>query len=40
MNRVGKIAYQGWPNRYRVSNELVELIITTDVLPRLTRVRT
>lgn len=37
MTQVAKIAYQGWPNCCRVSNELVELIITTDVGPRLIR---
>jgi hypothetical protein len=37
MNRVAKIAYQGWPNCYRLWNDLVELIITTDVGPRLIR---
>ena len=37
MNRVGKIAYQGWPSCYRLSNDLVEVIITTDVGPRLIR---
>jgi hypothetical protein len=32
-----KIEYGGWPNCYRLSNELVELIATTDVGPRLIR---
>lgn len=27
MSQVAKIAYQGWPNCYRLSNDLVELII-------------
>lgn len=30
-----QMAYKGWPNCYRLSNGLVELIITTDVGPRL-----
>jgi hypothetical protein len=37
MTQVVKIAYQGWTNCYRLSNELVELIITTDVGPRVIR---
>ena len=37
MTRFAKVAYQGWPNCYRLSNELVEVIITTDVGPRLIR---
>jgi hypothetical protein len=37
MARVSRIAYQGWPNCCHVSNGLVELIITTDVGPRLIR---
>lgn len=32
-----KIAYGGWPNCYRLSNGLVELVATTDVGPRLIR---
>jgi len=32
-----KIAYQGWPNCYRVSNGTVELIVTGDVGPRIIR---
>jgi hypothetical protein len=34
---VTRIAYQGWPNCCLVSNGVVELIITTDVGPRLIR---
>ena len=30
-----KIVYRGWPNCYRLSNGLVELIVTTDVGPRI-----
>ncbi len=37
MTRVTRIAYKGWPNCYQVSNGLVELIVTTDVGPRLIR---
>lgn len=32
-----KINYRGWPNCYRLSNASVELIVTTDVGPRLIR---
>ena len=32
-----KIEYQGWPNCYRLSNEHVELIVTTDIGPRIIR---
>lgn len=35
--RVEKVAYGGWPDCYRLSNDLVELIATTDVGPRLIR---
>lgn len=31
------VAYQGWPNNLRLSNGLVELIITLDVGPRVIR---
>lgn len=37
MYRVDKIEYRGWPNCHRLSNDLVELIVTTDVGPRLIR---
>lgn len=37
MIRVTPIAYGGWPNCCHVSNGLVELIVTTDVGPRLIR---
>lgn len=37
MSPVTKIAYRGWPNCYQVSNGRVELVITTDVGPRLIR---
>jgi hypothetical protein len=37
MNRAAKVAYQGWSNCYRLSDELVEVILTTDVGPRLIR---
>lgn len=33
-----KIAYGGWENCYRVSNDLVDLIVTGDVGPRIIRV--
>ncbi len=32
-----KINYQNWPNCYRLANEQVELIVTTDVGPRIIR---
>ncbi|HHV62621.1 MAG TPA: hypothetical protein GXX51_08295 [Firmicutes bacterium] len=34
---IEKIPYKGWPNCYRVSNGVVELIATTDVGPRIIR---
>lgn len=35
--RVDKVAYKGWPNCYRVTNGEVELIVTSDVGPRIMR---
>jgi hypothetical protein len=32
-----KVDYKGWPNCYRLSNGLVELVLTTDVGPRVIR---
>jgi len=32
-----KVNYQGWPNCYRLSNNVVDLIVTTDVGPRIIR---
>lgn len=32
---VEKVEYKGWPNCYRVSNGIIELIVTTDVGPRI-----
>jgi len=32
-----RTAYQGWPNCYRLSNGLIDLIVTTDVGPRIIR---
>jgi hypothetical protein len=32
-----RIDYKGWPNCYRLSNDLVDLIVTTDVGPRIIR---
>ncbi|UCC65065.1 MAG: hypothetical protein JSV36_08535 [Anaerolineae bacterium] len=32
-----KIRYRGWPNCYRLSNDIVDLIVTTDVGPRIIR---
>ncbi|MYB54434.1 MAG: hypothetical protein F4X77_19875, partial [Acidobacteriia bacterium] len=34
---VEKIPYAGWPNCYRLSNGEVELIVTSDVGPRIIR---
>jgi hypothetical protein len=33
--RIDKIDYQGWPNSYRVSNGTIELVITSDIGPRI-----
>jgi hypothetical protein len=35
--KVEKVTWQGWPNCYRVSNGTVELIVTSDVGPRIMR---
>ncbi len=34
---IKKVNYGGWPNCYRLANEFVELIVTTDVGPRIIR---
>ncbi len=34
---IEKIEYHGWPNCYRLSNPIVELLVTTDVGPRIIR---
>ncbi|MGB9772597.1 MAG: hypothetical protein ACPL4I_01060 [Bacteroidota bacterium] len=34
---VEKITYNGWQNCYRISNGIVELVVTTDVGPRIIR---
>ena len=34
---IDKVPYRGWPNCYRISNGEVELIVTTDVGPRIIR---
>lgn len=34
---IEKTQYRGWPNCYRISNGQVELIVTTDVGPRIIR---
>jgi hypothetical protein len=36
--RVEKTAYQGWPNCYRVTNGEIELIVTSDIGPRIMRI--
>jgi hypothetical protein len=35
--KIEKIPYDGWPNCYRITNGEVELIVTTDVGPRVMR---
>jgi hypothetical protein len=35
--KIEKISYQGWPNCYRISNGVVEAIVTGDVGPRVIR---
>src|SRR3954453_11856329 len=35
--RIEKTAWGGWPNCYRITNGEVELIVTTDVGPRVMR---
>ncbi len=35
--QIEKISYAGWPNCYRVSNGEVELVLTSDVGPRIIR---
>src|ERR1039458_6713472 len=35
--KVEKTEYKGWPNCYRVSNGEIELIVTSDVGPRVIR---
>lgn len=37
MIRFEKIDYKGWPNCYRASNGRIDLIVTTDVGPRIIR---
>src|ERR1039457_6960536 len=35
--KIEKTSYQGWPNCYRISNGVVEAIVTGDVGPRVMR---
>ena len=35
--KIEKTNYQGWPNSYRVSNGEIELVITSDIGPRIMR---
>ncbi|MBI2681246.1 MAG: hypothetical protein HYX25_09610, partial [Candidatus Solibacter usitatus] len=35
--KIDKTNYKGWPNSYRVSNGEVELVITSDIGPRVMR---
>ncbi len=32
--KIEKTSFKGWPNSYRVTNGQVELIVTSDVGPR------
>src|SRR6266851_5575841 len=34
---IDKVDYQGWPNSYRISNGEVEVVITSDIGPRIMR---
>jgi hypothetical protein len=34
---VARVNYKGWDNCYRVSNDLIDLVVTTDVGPRIIR---
>ena len=35
--KIEKITYQGWPNSYRMTNGEIELVITSDIGPRIIR---
>src|SRR2546428_4959796 len=35
--KIEKINFKGWPNSYRISNGEVEVIITSDIGPRIMR---
>jgi hypothetical protein len=35
--KIEKVAYKGWPNCYRITNSEIELIVTSDVGPRIIR---
>src|SRR5512135_2850813 len=35
--KIEKTSYKGWPNCYRISNGAVELVITSDIGPRIMR---
>lgn len=37
MTKLEKISYGGWDNCYRLSNDVVDLVVTTDVGPRIIR---
>lgn len=37
MVEIVKVDYHGWPNCYRLSNNVVELVVTSDVGPRIIR---
>src|SRR5664280_209766 len=34
---ITKVNYRGWKNSYRLSNDLIDLVVTTDVGPRIIR---
>ena len=35
--KIEKVSYQGWPNSYRITNGEIEVIITSDIGPRIMR---
>ena len=35
--KIEKTNYKGWPNSYRISNGEVEVIVTSDIGPRIMR---
>lgn len=35
LTRIESTAYAGWPNCYRITNDEIELVVTTDVGPRI-----
>ncbi len=35
--QIAKVNYRGWANSYRLSNDVIDLVVTTDVGPRIIR---